>query len=269
VNQSTKTKMPVLFIGHGSPMNMVLDNSFTRSLKELGKTLPRPKAILVISAHWLTQGTFVASTAKPGMIYDFYGFPRELYEVRYNCPGAPEYARMTWDLLAGKKEITCDNSRGLDHASYSILKYMYPEADIPVFNMSLDYTFNSWVEKCVQTHYDLGLQLRRLRQEGVLIIGSGNMVHNLDQIDFDIEAKPYSWAADIDKLFKRELEKNNHKFFIDFPESGTSAVLAAPTLDHYLPMIYALALQEKNEHVQFTYEGIQNGSISMRGFRIG
>ncbi len=261
--------MPVLFIGHGSPMNMVLDNPFTRSLKELGKNLSKPKAILVISAHWLTRGTFVASTAKPAMIYDFYGFPSELYKVKYNCPGAPEFARLTRDLLTKKKETVCDNKRGLDHASYSILKYMYPQADIPVFNMSVDYTFNSWVEKCVQTHYELGLQLRRLRQQGVLIIGSGNMVHNLDQIDFETEAKPFGWAVDIDKLFKRELEKNNHKFFIDFPDSGASAVLAAPTLDHYLPMIYILALQEKDERLQFTYEGIQNGSISMRGFRIG
>jgi 4,5-DOPA dioxygenase extradiol len=269
VNQSTKNKMPVLFIGHGSPMNMVLDNSFTRSLIELGKTLPKPKAILVISAHWLTQGTFVAGTAKPATIYDFYGFPPELYKVKYNCPGSPEYAQLTRDLLAKKKDVACDKSRGLDHASYSILKYMFPDADIPVFNMSLDYTFNSWIEKCVQTHYDLGLQLRQLRQEGVLIIGSGNMVHNLDQIDFEIEARPFSWAVDIDKLFKQELEKNNHKFFIDFPESDTSGVQAAPTLDHYLPMIYILALQEKNEQLQFTYEGIQNGSISMRGFRIG
>jgi 4,5-DOPA dioxygenase extradiol len=268
VPPARKDKFPVLFIGHGSPVNMVLDNPFTRSLKDLGRALPKPKAIMVISAHWLTQGSFVACTEKPAIIHDFYGFPSSLYKIKYGCPGAPQYARMAKDLLPAKK-ISCDESRGLDHGAYSILKHMFPEAAIPVFEMSLDYDFNRWTEKCVQRHYELAKHLAPLRQQGVLIIGSGNMVHNLDRIDFNTQAKAFDWAEKLDSLFKKELLRNNHKFFLDFPGSGEASALAAPTLDHYLPAIYALALQEKGEPLEFTHEGIQNGSISMRCFRVG
>jgi 4,5-DOPA dioxygenase extradiol len=183
-------RMPALFIGHGSPMNMVLSNPFTRSLAALGPALPRPDAIMVISAHWLTHGTFVHCTDSPRMIYDFFGFPRELYRVKYECRGAPSCANQVTELGEGGT-IRCDSSWGLDHVSYSILRHMFPAADIPVFEMSLDYSFNDWHPKPVGYHYELGRRLRALRDMGVLVIGSGNMVHNLDLIDFsDMDAPP-------------------------------------------------------------------------------
>jgi 4,5-DOPA dioxygenase extradiol len=262
-------KMPVLFIGHGSPMNMVSDNGFTRSLKKLGASLPAPKAIMVISAHWLTHGTFVSCVKKPEMIYDFYGFPGELYQVKYDCPGAAEYARLAKDQLKGDSRTECDEDRGLDHAAYSPLKHMFPEADIPVFELSLDYSFNNWAPKPIEYHYKLARGLAHLRQEGVLIIGSGNIVHNLGKIEYETDAEPYSWAVEIDEKIKANLAKGAHEYLIKFPVMGKEGSLAAPTLDHYLPMIYAIALREKGEPFSFTYEGIQNASISMRCFQIG
>jgi len=263
-NSGGQEKMPVVFIGHGSPMNMVLDNAFTKSLKALGRALPKPRAIMVISAHWLTTGTFVACTKKPKMIYDFFGFPPELYKVRYDCPGAPEYAQLVKDA-----QVSCDDRRGLDHAAYSPLLHLFPRADIPVFELSLDYSFNSWAPKTVRYHYDFAKRFAKLRDQGVLIIGSGNIVHNLDRIDYEIDAAPYSWAAEADEEIKKNLIQGNHGYLIDYPNTAGSASLAAPTLDHYLPMVYAISLQEKNEPLRFTYEAIQNGSISMRCFQIG
>ncbi len=262
-------KMPVLFIGHGSPINIILDNEFTRSLSNLGKSLPKPEAIMVISAHWLTKGTYVACIKRPEMIYDFYGFPEELYEIKYPCSGSPHSAGLVKES-AGKVKINCDYDRGLDHASWAILKHIYPKADIPVFEMSLDYSFNDWHPKPVQYHYDLASFLSGLREKGILIIGSGNLVHNLELIDFhDMDAKPYDWAVKIDEKIKSNLINRNHKELINYPDMGKEVYLAAPTLDHYLPMIYAIALHGKNEPLTFIYEGFQNASISMRSFRIG
>src|SRR5208283_4179155 len=172
-NPAGMEKMPVLFIGHGSPMNMVLKNRFTRSLADLGASLPRPAAIMVISAHWLTRGSFVTCIDRPRMIYDFYGFPEELYRVKYGCTGAPLLAKYVTDLWSGA--VRCDNAWGIDHASYSVLRHMFPSADIPVFEMSLDYTVNDWPPKTVQYHYELAKKLSALRDRGVLVIGSGNM----------------------------------------------------------------------------------------------
>jgi 4,5-DOPA dioxygenase extradiol len=261
--------MPVLFIGHGSPMNMVLSNRFTRSLAELGPALPRPTAILVISAHWLTHGTFVTCTEKPRMIYDFYGFPGELYQVKYECRGAPGYAKLAIDSMGNGKAVRCDDTWGLDHASYSILRHMFPAADIPVFEMSLDYSFHDWHLKPVQYHYDLGKGLAALRRMGVLIIGSGNLVHNLDLIDFSgMDAEPYDWAAEMDARIRSHLLAGEHGHLINYLSMGSGAPLAVPTLDHYLPMIYALALQEEGETIRFIHEGFQNASVSMRSFCI-
>ena len=263
-------RMPVLFIGHGSPMNMVLENGLTHSLEKLGRSLPKPRAIMIISAHWLTHGTFVTCVDKPRMIYDFYGFPGELYKVRYDCEGAPGYARLATELITEERSIRCDHEWGIDHASYSILRHMFPEADIPVFEMSLDYSFNNWHPKSVQYHYDLAGRLRELRNTGILVIGSGNVVHNLDRIDFaDIDAQPYDWAVEIDEKIRSNLISGNHQDLINYLAMGKAAYLAVPTLDHYLPMIYAIALQEKDDELQFSYEGFQHGSISMRCFRIG
>jgi 4,5-DOPA dioxygenase extradiol len=264
-----KNKMPVLFIGHGSPMNIILDNGFTRSLAALGKHLPKPKAILVISAHWLTKGTFVGCTNQPEIIYDFFGFPDELYDQAYPCPGAPGEAEFVTDTLT-TATATCDHRRGLDHGAWAILRYLYPRADMPVFQLSLDYTFNDWDPKPLQYHYDLAARLSALRSRGVLIIGSGNIVHNLGMLDFtNIDAKSFDWAEEFDEKVRSYLISGNHKELIRFRTMGKAAALAVPTLDHYLPMIYAISLQEKDEPLAFSYEGFQYGSISMRCFQIG
>ena len=264
-----KNKMPVLFIGHGSPLNIILDNSFTRSLAAVGRRLPQPKAIMVISAHWLTKGTFVGCMEKPETIYDFYGFAEELYDVVYPCRGASGEAAFVTETLK-QAAVTCDTSRGLDHGAWAILKHLYPRADIPVFQLSLDYTFNEWDPKPLQYHYDLAAELSELRNRGVLIIGSGNIVHNLSMFDFtNIDANPFDWAVEFDERVKENLIREDHHRLINYPTLGKEAALAVPTLDHYLPMIYAIALREKNEPLTFIYEGFQYGSISMRCFQIG
>ncbi len=268
IEKTKDRKMPVLFIGHGSPMNVILKNDFTDSLIKLGKNLPKPRAILVISAHWLTDGTYVTCMEKPETIHDFYGFPEELYEIEYPCPGSVEYA----GLLTGsvkKTHIKCNNEWGLDHASWAILKHIYPGADIPVFEMSLDYTFNEWHPKPIRYHYDLASELAFLREKGVLIIGSGNIVHNLGIIDFrNIDATPFDWAVEFDEKVKSDIINKNHAELIGYQKMNGSHQ-AVPTPDHYLPMIYVLGLQEENDKLKFIYEGFHYGSISMRCFQIG
>lgn len=261
--------MPALFIGHGSPMNVILKNDFTESLAELSRTLPRPRAIMVISAHWLTDGTYVTCISRPRTIHDFYGFPDELYLINYPSPGAPDYAKSVTESVS-KVKIKCNYEWGLDHASWAVLKHMYPEADIPVFEMSLDYSFNDWHPKSLQYHYNLASELVELRNKGVLIIGSGNIVHNLRRIDFSgIDAEPYDWAVEFDEKVKSNLLDWNPKGLVDFEKMGEAAPYAVPTLDHYLPMIYAIALRAEDEPITFTYEGFQHGSISMRCFQMG
>ncbi len=261
--------MPVLFIGHGSPMNIILKNDFTESLAKLGKDLPRPKAIMVISAHWLTSGTYVGCMAKPRTIHDFYGFPDDLYKMDYPGPGSPDEAGFVTDLVM-KAPVRCDSSWGLDHASWAILKHIYPRAEVPVFEMSLDYSFNEWHPKPMEYHYELAGELLELRKRGVLIIGSGNIAHNLNLMDFrHIGAKPFDWAVEFDEHVKSNLLEGNHKDLVDYRSMGRAASLAVPTPDHYLPMIYAIALREKNEPLKFIFEGFQYASISMRCFQIG
>lgn len=262
-------KMPVLFIGHGSPLNITLDNPFTRSLSGWGKRLPRPRAILVVSAHWMTEGTFVSVTPRPQTIYDFYGFPEELYAVRYPAPGAPEAAEAVAHLVR-KVAIRQDARWGLDHGAWSVLRHLYPEADVPVFELSLDYSFRDPHPKPLRHHYDLAGELGELRYRGVLVIGSGNIVHNLARIDFgSMDAPPYSWAVEFDEAVKESLIAGDHARLLDCRGMGRSADLAVPTLDHYLPLAYVLALQGRDERISFVYEGIQNASISMRCFQIG
>jgi 4,5-DOPA dioxygenase extradiol len=265
---ASSRNMPVLFVGHGSPMNIVLNNSYTESLVKAAKELPKPRAILVISAHWLTNGTFVTCVEKPKTIYDFYGFPDELYNLSYPSPGSPENAQLT--IKTGKStQIKCGNW-GLDHAAWAVLKHMYPAADIPVFEMSLDYSpYNNWNPKSLEFHYKLASDLAPLREKGVLIVGSGNIVHNLGLIDFDIDAKPFEWAVKFDEIVKQCLVSGNHKGLINYHELGKEATYAVPTQDHYLPMIYSIGLQKKEDTLKFIHEGFQHGSVSMRAFQIG
>jgi 4,5-DOPA dioxygenase extradiol len=262
-------RMPVLFVGHGSPMNIVAHNSYTQDLAKAAREMPKPKAILVVSAHWLTEGTCVCCVDKPRTIYDFYGFPDELYKIRYPCVGSPTEAAQVTNLVKSA-QVKCDNTWGLDHASWAVLKHMYPKAEIPVFEMSLNYSpYNDWHPKSMEYHYNLASELGTLRDQGILIIGSGNIVHNLGLIDFETEAKPYDWAVKFDNKVKIALESANHKALLDYLALGQEAHYAVPTLDHYLPMIYSVALQQKGERLKFIHEGFQNGSVSMRAFQIG
>ena len=260
--------MPALFIGHGSPLNIILDNDYTKSLVKTAKQIPKPRAILVISAHWLTDGTYVTCTSKPKTIYDFYGFPEELYRLKYLSPGTPHDAQTAMETVKSAK-LKCGDW-GLDHAAWAVLKHMYPNADIPVFEMSLDYSpYNSWNPKPLQYHYKIGQELSRLREKGILIIGSGNIVHNLGLIDFDIDAEPFDWAIKFDSKIKQLLISDNHRGLIDYLDIGVEAAYAVPTQDHYLPMIYTAGLKRKGEQLKFVYEGFQHGSVSMRAFQIG
>jgi 4,5-DOPA dioxygenase extradiol len=254
-------QMPALFIGHGSPMNVIEKNNFTKHMSELGKKLPKPEAIMVISAHWLTSGTFVTCADNPRQIYDFYGFPEELYGIKYNCAGSPQYAAEA-KKAAKSAVMNCDDDWGLDHASWAILKHIYPKADIPVYELSLDMT------KDLAFHYNLGKELASLRRQGVLIIGSGNMVHNLRLIDFDTDAEPADWVIAIDEKMKNCLLEKNHTALINYTKLDDRIKLAIPTLDHYLPMLYILGMQNKDDSLKFIHEGYQNKTMSMRCFML-
>lgn len=251
-------KMPVLFVGHGSPMNIIADNDYTKSLTNLKRIIPRPKAIVVVSAHWLTEGTHVTSNDRPRTIHDFYGFPPALYQVKYPCPGAPEYARQIGDII-GKTKVVCDQDWGLDHAAWAVLTWMYPDADIPVVEISLD------IRKPARYHYDLAKELAPLRNQSVLIIGSGNIVHNLHLVQAEENAEPYDWAITADEEIKQLLQSKNHTALINY-DGLAHTKLAIPTNEHYLPMLYTLALQEETDQLRFIHEGIQNASVSMRCF---
>ena len=254
-------KMPVLFVGHGSPMNIIADNHYTRSLRELGKTLPRPEAVLVVSAHWQTRQTFITCAETPQTIYDFYGFPKKLYQERYECPGAPETAARVQEIT--QQIVRGDDRRGLDHAAWAVLIHMYPEADVPVMELSLD------VEMLPAEHYELGKKLAPLRDSGILIMGSGNMVHNLAQANFgQMEGGEYDWAVQFDRLTEELLVNREHQRLIEY-ENLPGARRAIPTNEHYLPMLYSIALQEETEPLRFFCQDIQNGSIAMRSFVIG
>lgn len=254
-------KMPVLFIGHGSPMNIISDNTYTDSLQDLGRILPRPAAVLVVSAHWQTRGTYVTSAAMPPTIYDFYGFPPALYRVKYEPPGSPDIAEQVREISGDT--VSLDAARGIDHAAWAVLTYMYPAADIPVLEMSLN------VNLSPAEHYALGRKLAPLRQESVLIMGSGNLVHNLARVDFDsMYGEKYDWAERFDNLMAELLQKRQHDRLIAY-ESLPDNRLAIPTDEHYLPMLYAVALQGTEETLRFSCTDIQNGSISMRSFIIG
>ena len=255
--------MPVLFIGHGNPMNAIYNNPFTQTLTSEGEVLKKlnPTAVLVVSAHWLSNGTRVTVSPNPPTIHDFIGFPDELFQVQYPAPGAPDLATVTKNLITSTPVVE-DNKWGLDHGAWSILKHMFPLADIPVFQLSLDY------KQPPRWHFDLANELKPLRQKGVLIIGSGNIVHNLYMVDFSDAAKAFPWATEFDELVKTRLINKDYNALIDYKDIG-NAYLAVPTNDHYLPMMYTLGLVDKNEELNFIYEEIQNATISMRSFKIG
>lgn len=259
---STK-KMPVLFLGHGHPMNAIADNSFTQRLTKLGNTLQRPTAILILSAHWETRGTYVSTNPTPKAIYDFGDFDDRLFQVKYAPKGHPSLAKEVPKLLTSTT-VKEHPTMGLDHGAWTVLKFLYPKADIPVFQMSIDY------RQSMTTHFELGKQLAALRKKGVLIIGSGNIVHNLGQLDWrNINAKPHDWNVEFDKKVKGLLEKREFTTLVNYQKLGTSARLSIPTTDHYIPMIYTLGLATKEDKIQQLFEGYQYAGISMRCFQIG
>ncbi|WP_026802447.1 4,5-DOPA dioxygenase extradiol [Arenimonas oryziterrae] len=252
--------MPVVFLGHGSPMNAIEDNAYRRSWQALGKRLPRPKAILCVSAHWETRGVYVTATEKPETIHDFYGFPKTLFDVRYRAPGSPALAHRVAELLAGVR-VHLDAGRGLDHGVWSVLEPMYPEADIPIVQLSLSILQpGAW-------HYDLAKALAPLRDEGVLVVGSGNIVHNLRLFRFN-DPTPYDWALRFDEEIAERIEQDHHEGLLGYETLGPDALLSIPTPEHYLPLLYILALQRKGERASFFNEEV-TGSISMRSVVIG
>ncbi len=256
------SKMPALFIGHGSPMNALEENAFTKSLHKLGEDLEVPKAIMVVSAHWQTRGTYVHTSQLPKTIHDFGGFPQALFDVQYPAKGSPEFAEMVSKQITSTK-VLHDNDWGLDHGAWAVLKKIYPNANIPVFQMSLDFTQGS------AYHYKLAKELDALRNKGLLILGSGNIVHNLGILDWNNpNGKGYDWAIEFDEKVKANLISHNHAPLIDYSQMGKAAQLSVPTNEHYLPMLYVAALQQKDEEVKFIYEEMQMGSISMRCFMV-
>lgn len=253
--------MPVLFVGHGSPMNAIEDNPFSRKWKELGDELPRPTAILCVSAHWETKGTFVTAMPDPETIHDFGGFPCELFNVQYPALGDPALANEICQEVC-RTPVGLNQDWGLDHGSWSVIKHIYPNADIPVLEFSIDYT------KGMQYHYDLAKELAFLRKKGVLIIGSGNMVHNLRMVHVQSvegfnEPFGYDWAWEMNDLFKEKIQSGDHHALINYPSLSKAARLAIPTPDHYIPLLYALSLQEKREGVEFFNDQALAGSLTM------
>ncbi|MFM8177705.1 MAG: 4,5-DOPA dioxygenase extradiol [Candidatus Kapaibacterium sp.] len=258
-------RMPALFLGHGSPMNAIDDNEFVRGFRHINETLPKPTAILCVSAHWETRGTFVTAMEKPETIHDFGGFPEELHQVQYPAPGSPVLAKQTQELVKGTK-VQPDMKWGLDHGAWSVIKHLYPHADVPVIQLSLDVGMNP------EQHYALARELRALRNKGVLIIGSGNMVHNLGRVAWDKLSLPeygYDWALEAREHMTRSIRENNHKHLIDFRKRGKAFDLAIPTPEHYLPLLYTLGLQEKNDEVSLFNDKAIGGSLTMTSVKLG
>jgi len=253
---------PVLFVGHGSPMNAIEQNEFTNGWQNVSRNLPKPSAILCISAHWETKGTFVTAMEKPTTIHDFGGFPQQLFDVQYPAPGSPELAAETQNLVE-KTTIGLDSSWGLDHGAWSVIKHFFPEADVPVIQLSLDYRQDA------QYHYDLGKQLAALRNKGILIVGSGNMVHNLRMIDWQKPDTGFDWAQEANSTFKKLISSNDHQQLINYKKLGREIELSVPSPDHYLPLLYALALKTDKEEVSFFNDKSVMGSISMTSVKIG
>lgn len=256
-------RMPLLFVGHGSPMNAIEENEFVTGWREAGKAIPKPSVILCVSAHWETRGTFVTAMEKPKTIHDFGGFPKALYEVQYPAPGSPEMAKETKQIIK-KTEVGLDDNWGLDHGCWSVVKNLYPNADIPVIQLSLDYY------QSPQYHYDLAKELAQLRSKGVLILGSGNIVHNLGMIAWDkmTENYGYDWALEAKEKMKKFITDGDHKSLIEYKSQGRAFNLSVPTPEHFLPLLYILALKEKNESVSFFNDENMAGSLAMTSVRI-
>lgn len=262
---SNTEKMPVLFLGHGSPMNAIEENEFVTEFRNIGKTISKPNAILCVSAHWETRGTFVTAMENPKTIHDFGGFPKALFEVQYPAPGSPELAKQTQALIQ-KTAVGLDDKWGLDHGAWSVIKHLYPNADIPVIQLSLDFS------KTPQYHYELAQELKSLREKGVLIIGSGNIVHNLGLVAWDkLNAGEYGfdWAIEANEKMKKYILNGDHQQLINFRSQGKSFDLAIPTPEHYLPLLYSLALKGEKDSLHLFNDKAVAGSLTMTSVKIG
>ncbi|WP_207534313.1 4,5-DOPA dioxygenase extradiol [Desertivirga arenae] len=256
-------QMPVLFIGHGSPMNGIEDNEFSQRWKKMAQEIPVPKAVLVISAHWYTRGTKITAMDYPATIHDFGGFPKALFDVHYPAPGCPELATETASLVS-TTIVELDHDWGLDHGTWTIIRHMYPQANIPVLQLSIDYTRDP------SYHYELSKDLSTLRKKGVLIIGSGNMVHNLRMISWEmINGGGYDWAYTMNEQFKSLITNKEHEALINYSRLGREAMLSIPTPEHYLPLLYTLGLQGNRDEISFFNDKAVGGSLTMTSVKIG
>ena len=260
---SLTEKMPVLFLGHGSPMNAIEENEFVSGFRKIAKTIQKPSAILCVSAHWETNGTKVTAMQNPPTIHDFGGFPKDLFEVQYPSPGSPELAKETQSLVK-KSQVFLDDKWGLDHGAWSVIKHLYPDADVPVIQMSLDYS------KSPQSHYELSQEIKSLRERGVLIIGSGNMVHNLRMVDWNRlnETFAFDWAQEASEKMKRFIINDDHASLINYAKQGKSFQLSIPSAEHFLPLLYTLALKDKNDKVELFNDKAVAGSLTMTSVKI-
>ena len=257
------TRMPAIFFGHGNPMNALQHNGWTEAWSTLGSELPRPRAILCVSAHWYLPATLVTAMSAPRTIHDFGGFPRELYQLQYPAPGDAELARRTQELLA-LLPVELDSAWGLDHGTWSVLTHVYPNADVPVVQLSIDET------QPPSFHFEIGRRLARLRDEEILIVGSGNLVHNLHTYAWGKHTpEPYDWAVRFETLARELMVDGKFDPLIDYETLGRDALLSIPTPDHYLPLLYVLGTKQQDEAVTFPVEGVDGGSISMLAVRVG
>ncbi len=256
MSTASDTRMPVIFFGHGSPMNTLESNQYTETWRKLGASVPKPRAILAISAHWFTRGTAVTTMAKPRTIHDFGGFPQALFDVQYPAPGDPRLAARVRDLLA-PIDVQLDETWGLDHGTWSVLVHAFPDAGIPVVQLSIDGT------KPAQFHYEIGKRLAPLRDEDVLIVGSGNVVHNLMLMRRGEGVPAFGWAKRFNDKVREALASRNHRALIDFEQMGEDARLSVPTPEHYLPLLYITALQTEGETMAFAVDGYEAGSLGM------
>ncbi|WP_224961511.1 4,5-DOPA-extradiol-dioxygenase [Geomonas subterranea] len=257
------SRMPALFLGHGNPMNALASNDYTEGWRSLGRSIPRPKAVLCVSAHWYLPGTAVTVNESPRTIHDFGGFPPELYRVHYPAPGAPELARRLQRLLS-PLDVRGDDAWGLDHGTWAVLCHLYPDADVPVLQLRIDET------QPAQFHYDLGKRLAPLREEGILIVGSGNLVHNLHTYAWGAHLpQPYDWAVRFERRARELMLAGDHAPLVAYESLGEDARLSIPTPDHYLPLLYVLGTRQEGEQVIFPVEGVDGGSISMLAVQVG
>lgn len=252
------SKIPMIFVGHGSPMNAIEDNQFTRNWKEMAKAIPKPEAIVSFSAHWFTKGTKIMDEDNPKTIYDMYGFPKALYEIIYNAPGNPKLARVAKNLIS--RDSVFDNSWGIDHGTWSVLVHMYPEREIPVFQISID------AFAPPEAHYQIGKELKSLRDQGVLLFGTGNIVHNLRRIDMGMCDKGFYWGNQFDDYIKENILNGNHENILNYMSLGESAKLAVPTPDHFNPILYILGAVDPEDKVTVYNDSFVLGSVSMTSY---